>query len=68
MDTARRTLLKAVLWNAIGLLMMSLVGLAMTGSVALGGAMAVMNTAIGLSFYVLYERIWARVKWGRVHG
>jgi uncharacterized membrane protein len=68
MDTARRTLVKAVLWNAIGLAMMNLVGLVMTGSAALGGAMAAINTALGLSFYVVYERAWARVHWGRENG
>ncbi|KAB2882628.1 MAG: DUF2061 domain-containing protein [Albidovulum sp.] len=65
MDTRWRTLLKAVLWNLLGLLTMSLVGLAMTGSVALGGAMAVANTAIGFVAYVGYERLWAQVRWGR---
>lgn len=65
MDTRRRTVLKAVLWNLLGLLTMSLVGLAMTGSAALGGAMAVANTAVGFVSYVLYERAWAGVAWGR---
>ncbi|MRU14616.1 DUF2061 domain-containing protein [Roseovarius sp. A21] len=68
METPRRTLVKAVLWNVMGLTVMSLVGLAMTGSAAVGGAMAVINTLIGLTMYVLYERIWARVNWGRLHG
>lgn len=68
MDTARRTLVKAVLWNALGLVVMGVVGLVMTGSVALGGAMAVLNTAIGLACYIVYERIWSRIRWGRLHG
>lgn len=68
MERARRTLVKAVIWNLIGLVVMALVGLAMTGSAALGGAMALMNTAIGLCVYVVYERIWARIGWGRVNG
>ena len=67
MDSGRRTVVKAVIWNLIGLVMMGLVGLAMTGSAALGGAMAAVNTLIGLSVYVVYERLWARVRWGR-HG
>lgn len=66
MDTGKRTILKAVLWNVLGLMMMALVGLIMTGSVALGGAMALMNTAIGLACYILYERAWSRISWGRV--
>lgn len=65
MDTRRRTVLKAVLWNLLGLLTMGLVGLAMTGSVALGGAMALVNTAVGFVAYVAYERFWAQVRWGR---
>lgn len=59
--------MKALVWNAIGLAVMAGVGLAMTGSAALGGAMALLNTVIGLVSYVIYERVWARVDWGR-HG
>ncbi|MGB3316746.1 MAG: DUF2061 domain-containing protein [Albidovulum sp.] len=65
MDTGKRTVLKAVLWNLLGLAMMALVGLAMTGSAALGGAMALANTLIGLISYILYERLWSRISWGR---
>ncbi len=64
METRRRTLVKALFWNALGLVTMSLVGLAMTGSVAVGGAIAVVNTVIGLTVYIAYERLWARVRWG----
>ncbi|MCV2863550.1 DUF2061 domain-containing protein [Albidovulum sediminicola] len=68
METRRRTLTKAILWNLIGLASMALVGLAMTGSIAVGGALAAINTAIGFVSYVLYERCWARVSWGRTVG
>ena len=66
METVTRSWVKAVLWNLLGLLMMAAVGLAMTGSLAMGGAMALINTAIGFSLYLVYERVWARVRWGRV--
>ena len=65
MDSGKRTMVKAVLWNAIGLTVMALVGLALTGSLTVGGAMAVVNTVIGLCFYVIYERVWAGIAWGR---
>ncbi|MFZ1725739.1 MAG: DUF2061 domain-containing protein [Albidovulum sp.] len=68
MDTSKRTILKAILWNAMGLAMMLLVGFIMTGSLALGGVMAVINTGIGLVSYMLYERVWARISWGRSAG
>lgn len=66
METTRRSWVKAVVWNIMGLGTMSLVGLIMTGSVAVGGAMAVINTALGFTLYILYERIWARIGWGRI--
>lgn len=68
METKWRTVVKAILWNLIGLMVMSLVGLAMTGSVAMGGAIACVNTAIGLSCYFIYERVWTRINWGRCDG
>jgi len=68
METRRRTLVKAVVWNLIGFAMMSLVGLIMTGSVFVGGTIALINTVIGLSCYFLYERFWTHIRWGRIHG
>lgn len=68
METRKRSILKAVIWNAIGLTTMIFVGLMATGSWALGGKMALINTGLGLSMYFLYERVWARVRWGRAHG
>lgn len=65
MDTKIRTIIKALVWNLMGLGMMLLVGFLATGSFALGGAMAVVNTAIGLTMYVIYERVWDRISWGR---
>ncbi|WP_138933026.1 DUF2061 domain-containing protein [Roseovarius arcticus] len=66
MERPRRTLVKAIIWNISGLAIMSIVGYLVTGSAGAGGAMAVINTAIGLSLYFLYERIWSRITWGRV--
>ncbi|MEW2916471.1 MULTISPECIES: DUF2061 domain-containing protein [Ruegeria] len=65
METRRRSVVKAVLWNAMGLLVMTLVGLVATGSAAVGGTLAIVNTAIGLTMYVIYERVWAKISWGR---
>ena len=67
METRRRTLVKAVVWNILGLTVMALVGLALTGSVAVGGAMAVINTVLGFAMYFIYERVWSKIDWGRRH-
>ncbi|MEM7471229.1 MAG: DUF2061 domain-containing protein [Pseudomonadota bacterium] len=68
METKARSLVKAVLWTLTGFLMMSGVGFAMTGSLELGGQMAVLNSGLGLVSYVIYERIWAKIRWGRHAG
>ncbi|MGR3813545.1 MAG: DUF2061 domain-containing protein [Cognatishimia activa] len=65
METRARSIVKAIIWNMIGLLMMCFVGYVATGSLTVGGAMAVVNAVIGLTCYVIYERVWAQVSWGR---
>ncbi len=65
MESRQRSLVKALIWNLIGLVTMAVVGLVATGSAAVGGTLAVANTALGLVMYVIYERIWARIRWGR---
>lgn len=65
METRKRSLVKAVIWNLIGLATMALVGLIATGSAAVGGMLALINTGLGLTMYVIYERIWAGIRWGR---
>lgn len=66
METRTRSLTKALLWQMLGLLNMTLVGLLLTGSVRAGGTLALVNTVIGLVCYLGYERIWQRIGWGRV--
>ena len=65
METRARTLVKSALWTAIGLVVMCLVGLAFTGSAAIGGAMAAVNAMLGFIMYAGYERLWSRITWGR---
>ncbi len=60
-----RSIIKAGLWTAIGLVVMTGVGFGMTGYLGTGGAMAVTNSVIGMVSYVIYERVWAWVRWGR---
>ncbi|WP_372892709.1 DUF2061 domain-containing protein [Rhodosalinus sp.] len=68
METRARSLIKAVLWQVVGLVTMTLVGLALTGSAAVGGAIALANCVVGFVCYVIYERLWVHVRWGRLHG
>lgn len=66
METSKRSIVKAVIWNLIGLLSMSIVGFIATGSWSAGGVMALVNAALGLSMYFAYERVWSGIQWGRL--
>ena len=66
METKRRTLVKAAIWQLMGLASMSLIGLMFTGSAVQGGAIAVTGTISGFVVYFVYERVWSRVRWGRL--
>jgi uncharacterized membrane protein len=65
METRKRSLVKALIWSGLGLVTMGIVGAIATGSFWVGGAVALTNTGIGLVMYLLYERIWAAIRWGR---
>lgn len=65
METTKRTLAKAVTWQALGLIVMTLIGFVMTGSVAEGGAFAIITAVIGFLSFFVHERVWARIGWGR---
>lgn len=65
METRKRSILKAAVWNVLGLAIMAGVGFLMTGSVSTGGSIAIVNSVLGFSMYLIYERVWARVAWGR---
>ena len=66
METARRSLTKALVWQCLGLVSMSLIGWAVTGSASLAGGLAMANMAFGFVFYLLHERLWAKISWGKV--
>ncbi len=65
METRCRSLVKAIVWQALGLLCMIVIGWIVTGSVGLAGSLAVANMAVGFVAYLLHERLWARIGWGK---
>ena len=65
MESGKRTVVKALIWQLTGMLTMGVIGFLMTGSATLGWSMALANTAVGLTCYIIYERVWARIRWER---
>lgn len=65
MESTTRTIVKAATWQATGLLTGTLIAYVFTGSFTASGGIALSGAASGAIFYVLHERLWARVGWGR---
>lgn len=68
MESTRRTLLKAATWQLTGLASMAVLGYAITGSLEAAGGLALTSMALSTVCYVLHEKLWARVAWGRLPG
>lgn len=64
MDQMKRTLAKALCWQALGVAVMTGLGYLFTGSASTGGALALSSAALSSVFYIIHEQIWARIAWG----
>lgn len=64
-DSRCRTIVKALSWQLLGLFTTSAIGFIMTGSLAKAGSFAVVSAAIGFGCYIVHERIWIAIPWGR---
>ena len=65
MDSTSRTLIKAATWQAMGLVTGTAIAWLYTGSIAASGGIAATGAISGAIFYILHERLWARITWGR---
>ncbi|MBX2804766.1 MAG: DUF2061 domain-containing protein [Hyphomicrobiales bacterium] len=53
-------------WQAVGLITMTAIAFIFTGSLTQGGLVALTGAATGMVAYILHERLWARISWGRI--
>jgi uncharacterized membrane protein len=66
METNTRIIAKAACWQASGLVVMTTLGYAFTGSVSQSGMLALSTTIVGLVAFFAHEKLWARIPWGRI--
>lgn len=64
-ETPTRSIVKAVTWQLMGLVTMTLIALAITGDLTASSGLAIVSALTGFVCFILHERVWARVKWGR---
>lgn len=68
METRRRTFAKACSWQSLGLVTTSALAFILTGSLTAAGGFALATTLIGFVCYLLHERVWQLIDWGRGGG
>lgn len=64
MEIKRRTWTKALTWQTLGLLVMSLVNYLYLGNLQQSLGLSLVLAGLGLVTYVAHEWLWARVRWG----
>ena len=65
MENNTRSLTKAITWQVIGFVMMTVVNYFYMGDFLQGLGLSALLTLIGLVSYYLHERFWASIGWGR---
>jgi len=65
-DTAKRSLVKALVWRLIALVQTGVIGSLITGNLAVGSSIAVADSIFKTALYYVHERAWSYVRWGIV--
>ena len=65
-STKGRSLLKALTYRATGTIWMFCIAYAVTGSTGIGGLIAGLEFIVKIIFYFIHERIWKKIKWGKI--
>lgn len=67
-DTNKRSLVKTVSWRLTGSGATFLISWLIAGNLAIAGTIAVIQLISNTILYYIHERIWNKVKWGRIDG
>lgn len=65
METMVRTVVKAATWQGLGILTMTALSYPQAGSLSGALSIAVSASASGFVFYLVHEKVWNAVRWGR---
>jgi len=64
MERKRRSLLKAVTWRIIAIIVLLYLSYSFTGDWETTGLITISFNAIQILLYYVHERLWAKIKWG----
>ena len=65
MEQQKRTWAKACTWQILGLFVMTTVNYLFLGNLQQSMGLSLLLAILGLITYVIHERLWSRVIWGR---
>lgn len=65
MESPARSIVKAITWQLLGLFTMTALAWLATGSLVAAGGLAISGALSGFVCFILHERLWARISWGR---
>ncbi len=68
METTLRLVTKALTWQLIGLVSTTGLGYLVTGSWSHAGTLSLLAAGSALVLYVVHERLWQAIPWGRGPG
>ena len=66
MESHYRSIVKAITWRAGGTVVTFTVAWIFTGNVSLSAGIGLLDTVIKIGAYYVHERLWIRVKFGRL--
>ena len=66
MDSTRRTIVKAITWQALGIITMTALSYPHIGSLITAISLAISASASGFVFFLVHEKLWNAVQWGRM--
>lgn len=67
-DSAKRSFAKALTWKFLGLIILSALTYAATGSLTKTGLVALAYHLLMLGLFTLHERTWNKISWGKTKG
>jgi uncharacterized membrane protein len=66
MESHYRSIVKAITWRTGGTVVTFAVAWILTGNVSLSAGIGLLDTVIKIGAYYVHERLWIRVKFGRL--
>ena len=62
----KRSLIKTITWRIVATLDTFFISWFITGKLVFAGAIASLEILTKMFLYFLHERVWAKIKWGRL--